>query len=143
MGRIPASEVYLAQERVKKGKERIEEIEKGRPRLTDQQRDEVFKARKQVGKEIGDALFTHTEMDMGFADAHEEVARMTEKKIKLDPKQAKECGVTLVDGMGSRDDAAKMYQHLSYALGESPDVERLRKTGKRGSNVTGRKNVKE
>jgi len=80
---------------------------------------------------------------MGFADAHEEAARMTEKRIKLDPEQAKESGVTLVDGKGSRNDAAKIYQHLSYALGESPDVERLRRTGKRGSNVTGTKGVKE
>jgi len=128
MGRIPASEVYLAQERVRKGKERIEEIEKGKPKLSDQQRDEVAKHRKRLGNEIADTLFTHTEMDMGFADAHEEVARMTEKRINLDPEQAKESGVTLVNGMGSRDDAAKMYQHLSYALGESADIERLRKT---------------
>ncbi len=143
MGRIPTSEVYLAQERVRKGEKRIEEIEEGRPKLSDQERDETDKHRKRLSKEIGDSLFTHTEMDMGFADAHEEVARMTEKKIKLDPKQAEECGITLENGMGSRDDAAKMYQHLSYALGESPDIERLRKTGKRGSNVTGKKNAKE
>ena len=143
MGRIPATEVYLAQERVRKGEKRIEEIEQGRPRLNDQQRDETVRYRKQLGKEIGDALFTCTEMDMGFADAHEEVERMIEKRIKIDPEQAKESGVTLVNGMGSRDDVAKIYQHLSYALGESADIERLRKTGKRGSNVTGTKNVKE
>ncbi len=143
MGRIPASEVYLAEERVRKGETRIQEIEQGKPKLNDQERDETANHRKRLAKEIGDALFTHTEMDMGFADAHEEAARMTEKKMKLDPEQAKECGITLVDGKGSRDDAAKMFQHLSYALGESPDIERLRKTGKRGSNVTGTKNVKE
>ncbi len=143
MGRIPASEVHLAEERVRKGTERLGEIEKGRPVLNDQQRDAVARERKRLSVAIGDSLFTHTEMDMGFADAHEEVARMTEKRIELDPEQAKESGVTLVNGKGSRNDAAKMYQHLSYALGESPDIERLRRTGKRGSNVTGTKNAKE
>lgn len=142
-GLIPSSEVHLAQEAVRKGTERLAEIEDGRPKLDDTKRDQVSKERKRLGKEIGDLLFSYTEMDMGFADPHEEVARMTEKKIKMDPEQAKECGITLINGKGSRDDAAQMFQHLSYALGESPDIERLRKTGKRGSNVTGRKNAKE
>ncbi len=139
MGLIPASEVHLTNEAIRKGKERLGEIENAVKPLTDQERDWAQKYRKQVGAEIGEKLFTHTEMDMGFADPHEEVDRMTKKTIKIDPEQAKESGVTLIDGKGSRNDAAKIFQHLSYRLGESPDIERLRKTGKRGSNVRGHK----
>lgn len=143
MGLIPASEIPLTKAAIQKGKERLNEIKSQKPELSDSERDWVSKERKRIGAEIGDAMFTHTEMDMGFADPHEEVDRMTEKKIKLDPEQAKESGVTLVEGKGSRNDASKIYQHLSYALGESADIERLRKTGKRGSNVTGRKGAQE
>lgn len=138
-GLIPSSEVYLAQERIRKGEERLAEIKKEKPELTDAKRDWAKKERNRLKGVIGDALFTHTEMDMGFADPHEEVARMTEKKLELDPEQAKESGVTLVDGKGSRKDAEKIFQHLSYALDESPDVERLRRAGKRGPTVKGKK----
>jgi len=138
-GLIPSSEVYLAQERIRKGKERLDVINKSKPKLSDAQKDEANKERNRVGAMISDGLFTHTEMDMGFADPHEEVARMTEKKLALDPEQAKESGVTLVDGKGSRKDAEKIFQHLSYALGESPDIEKLRKAGKRGPTVKGKK----
>jgi len=120
-----SARVHLRQQ-----EERLEAIESEKPKPTAAEKDWAAKYRNELGKIIADRQFTHSEMDMGFADPHEEVARMTEKTIKLDPEQAKESGVTLVNGMGSRKDCEKIYHHLSYVLGESSDTERLRRFGK-------------
>lgn len=138
-GLIPPSEVPYAEARIERGEKRLKEINDSKPKLNAASKDWVSKERTRVADEIRQSMFTNTEMEAGFADPHEEAARMTEKKIPLDPEQAKACGITLVKGKGSRKDAEKMFQHLSYVLGESANVERLRKNGVRGSHVRGKK----
>lgn len=127
-GDVPADFIYQTREDLKREQERLDEIESSKPRLSDIQADSLSKNYKDLSSSIKESMFTREEMQRGFADAHEEVRRMTKPCIKVDPELARRCGVTnVVNGMVNRNDADKIFKIAGKILGEETNVERLRR----------------
>jgi len=129
---VMQTEKGIQRERLRQEKERLDQIEASRPKLSPTETEEFAKIRKEMGTEIRDQMFTRSEMDRGLADAHEEARRMTEPIIKIknekEAKLAEECGVKVSkDGKVSRKDAEKMWKIVSKSLGEMSNVEGLRR----------------
>lgn len=131
-GDVPASEVPYLRESYKKEKERLEEIEISKPKLSAEQIDGLHKAHKKVGEQIAESMFSRDEMMKGLADAHEEARRMVKPIIAVDPELARACNVPVVDGKVSRNGAIKIWKIAGKYLGEGTNPEALRKDTKRG-----------
>ena len=128
---VPASERNVMKQSLKKEKEKLENINASRPQLKGPELDEVIKITKEIGSEIASSLFTHSDMEKGTADAHEEARRISTPVIKIaTDKQAefaKECGITIKDGKITRKDAEKMWKIGRRLQGEISNTEMLRK----------------
>lgn len=114
-----------------KKKERFAKIEEETPQLKGIKRDGIAKMREGMGKKISEARFGRSEMEKGLADAHEEAHRMVDPVIKIESeaeaKFARACNIEIKDGKISRNEMEKMYKITSKMLGESTDIEYLRK----------------
>jgi hypothetical protein len=108
-------------------KQRIHDIETSKPKLSAKQKDDLAGKTRELGDAISTSMFTRTDMQKGLADSHEEVRRMTEPCIKVDPELAKACGVPLVKGQATRDGAVKIWKIGRRFLDEPSNVEALRK----------------
>lgn len=126
-GDVPSDYVYQTREDLKRDKERLDEIESSRPKLTDVQYDNLSKTYKTLSEDIGDSMFSRDDMQRGFADAHEEARRMVKPCIKVDPELARKCGIDTKEGLINRNDASKIFKITGKLLGEETNVERLRK----------------
>jgi hypothetical protein len=118
-------------EQLKTRKDRLMSIESSRPNISDVDKDKISKARKSLGQRIGASMFTFTEMQKGTADAHVEAERMVKPCIKLEneyeTKLAKSCGMHMVDGKVSRNNAERIWKIQGKVLGEAIlDTEQLR-----------------
>jgi len=114
-------------------KRRLNLIEKSKPILKGKDKDRVNEQYKRVGNDIRDAMFTRTEIMKGLASPHEIAKRMIEPGIKVDKELAASCGIRLVNGKASMNQASKMFKILGKNLGEPTNVEYLRRdrnTGK-------------
>lgn len=131
MGLITPSEQVVTAERIKMGEKRIREINDSRPKLSPEQRDFLAKERERAGKQITNTMFTRSDMEMGFARPDKELEKWIKPTIEIDPEQAKESGIVLVNGRTGLDGAKKYYSDLSYALDEDPDPERRRRSGEK------------
>ena len=117
--------------RLREEKEKLEGIERDRPVYTSAERDAAAKyCNEYLIPMLKDGQLTSTQMQMPSDYAHEEFARMTEKTIPLDPEQAKECGLALVDGKGTQTDLKIMFRDLARVAGINPNTERFRSPGK-------------
>ena len=110
---------------------RLGDIEGSRPSISDVDRDKIAKARKALGNKIAASMFTSSEMMKGTADAHVEAERMVIPCIKLDNEYehslAKSCGMHMVDGKVSRNNAERIWKITGKVLGEAIlDTEQLR-----------------
>lgn len=110
-------------------RERLKEIEDSRPTLSNTQKDQCAKAYENLKRQIKDTMPTRKEAKDGLVSPHEELKRLKTKHISIDPAIAKACGVHVVHGKVSGDEAAKCYQILGKTLGENINVERLRRDG--------------
>ncbi len=131
-GDMPLDGIPYAQAKIKEESERLQEILNSRPKLTDKEVDSVDKCRKSLGSKISRTMFTRSDMKLGLADAQEEARRMKGMKtIKLDKEEVAFCEANEIkvnrDGWTSRDNASKCFKLLSRYLGESGNVEQLRK----------------
>lgn len=130
-GLIPDTEKELTRDRVSKMKKKMEVIEESKPQFSDSQKDSIDKARKSLGKKIGDAMFTRTDMMKGTADAHEEARRMADPCIDLRGDEvvlAQKSGCKIDDkGRISRTDAERIWKFCSKSIGEATNTETLRK----------------
>jgi len=118
-------------ELLKQKKDRYEAIQSSRPKLTGKDKDAVYASFKDLGKRIGDSMFTYSDMQKGTADAHVEAERMVmpciEIKSELESDFCKQSGIKIVDGKISRNHASQMAQIFGKALGEGIiDMERFR-----------------
>jgi hypothetical protein len=114
---------------VYKKKERLEKIENETPNLD---KDKVNDASKEVGKLISSAMFSEYDMKKGLADAHEEARRMSDRCIKVTSEIAnilKGCNIQVdkENPMVSRTHLEKAWKIMNRYLGESSNVERLRR----------------
>jgi hypothetical protein len=108
-------------------KHRIHEIESSKPKLSAKQKDDLAGRMRELGEEIRSAMPPRSDMMKGLADSHEEVRRMTEPCVKIDPELARACGVPVTKGLATRDGAVKVWKIGTRALGEPSNVERLRR----------------
>ncbi len=120
-----------SREKLRQMKERIEAIDRDTPKLDGKAKDDLEKMRKELIKELQDAHPKRSEREKGLVDSHEEAKRMKEPCIKVtsdvQAEFAQSCGIKIKDGKISRDQMDKMYKIASKALGESTDVEYLRR----------------
>ncbi len=129
-GRIPADSIPEVQERIKQEKDRLKEILTSRPNLAPMEKDSLSKLRANLGKDIRDAMFTYSHQERGTADVHEEARRMISPIIQV-PKEAHaqltEMGVKITNGRISRNQAGKAWKICGKLLGETTNVETLRR----------------
>ncbi len=130
-GAIPYPVRERTETELARRKERLKNIEAETPRLSDAEKDKFGKMRDGIGKKIGEATFKRSEMEKGLADAHEEAHRMVDPVIKIENEGeaefAKACNIEIKDGKVSRNEMEKMHKIASKILGESTDIEYLRK----------------
>jgi len=130
-GNMPSDRRQQTMDRIKRHKERLDKIQSSLENLSDKQKDDINKARTELGKEISRLMFSRSQMQKGIASAEMEVKRMQEKSIKLLPNMvdiAKACNVKISDdGKISRRDAEKVWKITSKRLGEISNTEMLRK----------------
>lgn len=122
-------QILRVQEEVKAETIRLKEIKDGRPNLEDTAKDKCANAYESLEKQIKNTMPTRKQTKDGLVSPHEELKRLKTKHIKISPEIAKACGVKVVRGKISGDEAAKCYQILGKALGINTNVERLRRDG--------------
>jgi len=110
-------------------KEKLDSIEKTRPVLSDKQKDKIYNAYQSLQGQIKDTMPTRKQARDGLVSPHEELKRWKNKHISISPEIAKACGVHVVHGKISGNEADKCYQILGKVLGENTSVERLRRDG--------------
>ncbi len=110
---------------------KLEKIMADSPKLEGSDRDYINSVKKDLAEELGRAHFTRDERLKGLVDAHEEAHRMVDPVIQIkNERQAefcKACGVQIRDGKVSRNDMDRMHKIASRMLGESTDIEYLRR----------------
>lgn len=122
-------QILRVQEEVKVESARLKEITDSRPDLKGTARDKCANAYKSLEEQIKGSMPTRKQTKDGLVSPHEELKRLKSKHIKISPEVAKACGVKVVRGKISGDEAAKCYQILGKALGADTNVERLRRDG--------------
>jgi hypothetical protein len=133
-GTIPSDDIMKTKENLKREKERYESIVSGRPELSETDENMLLKSYKTLGSEIGNSMFTRSDMKMGLADAHEEVRRMKDPIIGVNKDIAGLCeenGISVSKKNGanyvSRDGATKIWKIIGKYFGEPSNVESLRR----------------
>jgi hypothetical protein len=127
---IPESEVPKARAEMKKLKERMTLILKSKPKLNGKDEDTLNGIHKDLSTQIGDSMFTYTEMQKGLVSSHEEAGRMINPIINVSPELASilpQLNITPRDGKISRNEASRVYQITGKLLGKRTNVEYLRK----------------
>ncbi len=116
--------------RLKREKELLDKINHSKAEIKGAE-DMITKGVKDFGSHIKDSMYTRTDMQRGTADAHEEARRISEPVISIKSKEmaelAEACGIKPKDGKISRAEAEKIWKIGSRALGESSNVETLRR----------------
>jgi len=127
---VPSDRRSQFRERLKREKERLDDIEGSRPQFNDKEKDEICNLRKDLGIRISVAMYKTSDMQRGLANAHEEAKRMTEPCIKITSERENEvaeaCGIKVKDGKVTRTEAEKMWKIISKGLGEISNTESLR-----------------
>jgi hypothetical protein len=128
---IPHQGKAKFREALRKKKERLAEIDASIPNLQGADKDAIAKIREETTKILKQEHPRFKDQEKGITDAHEEVKKMTDKYIPLKDEKmanfAKECNVEIKDGKISRNDMDKIHKLASKMLGESTDIEALRR----------------
>lgn len=146
-GEIPPDSIMQAKEEIAKEEGKLSSILESKPNFTGGDKDKIWKIYKDIGNDIRNAMFTRSDMKMGFASPHEEARRMKDNGlISVSREVADICQENNIkvretkNGLAvSRDGATQLWKLSGYALGEPTNVEVLRRdkatarTGYRGS----------
>lgn len=132
-GAIPDGKARVNfREALRKKKERLADIEESTPKIEGKERDILKKMREEFSEELKESHPKRVDGERGLVDAHEEMRRMTEPCVKIKSQEAaelaKEFEIKISDnGMITRNQMDKMFKISSKLLGESTDVEYLRR----------------
>lgn len=130
-GRVPLDQVEYTKAELAAMREKREAIEKARPKLSDIERGKLWKIwKEELCPAISESMFTRTDMKKGLADAHEEARRMVRPCIPVAGTVAElveACAGTVVKGKVSRNTLARTFKIVAKLLGESANIEYLRK----------------
>jgi uncharacterized membrane protein YheB (UPF0754 family) len=122
-------------EEVMRLESKLQDIVGSKPRLSDKIQDALREDLSKMGDMISEAMFTRSEMQMGWADAHKEADRMSLDLISIDNdlrQIALACGIgkeKVKNGKVNRTDLEKMYKIVAAALDADTNTEKLRKDG--------------
>lgn len=129
-GRFSNDEIHEKKAEKAKLETRLDSMMKSKPKLSDKEKDTLYKHYRSLGEKIQSSMFTRTDMKNGLASPREEARRMKKPCITLDPDEcaiAKVCNVkTDKKRMVSRDAATKVFKLLGKILDEPANVEHLR-----------------
>ena len=129
MGMVPQEDIYRTREEIRKETAKLRAIEKSKPTLEGPNKDRCWNVYKSLQDQIKDTMPTRKENYDGLVSPQNELKRLKSKHIKVDPEIAKACGVNVVKGHITGDEANKCYQILGRALGENTFTEALRRDG--------------
>lgn len=123
-----ANKPYIKEE-LRNEEKRLDFILRDKPEIPENMKDKIAETYREIGIKIADTLFSRSEMAKGIASAHEEARRMVEACIVIEnPQIIRACNVTpTVDNRVTRNEASKVYKILGKYLGESTNVEYLRR----------------
>lgn len=133
-GEVPLDVVPQTREEIRKSRETLEKIIESKPKVSDAERDKLWKIYKETGKKIDDTMFSRSEMKLGLASPHEEARRMKDPIIKIDADMVELCEANSISvskkgdsAYVSRDQATKAWKLIGYLIGEATNVEVLRR----------------
>jgi len=137
-GLVDRTEMGDFRAKLKRDKERLEQIIDSKPRLPGPQKNRIYSASKTLGEKISDSMPSHTQMQKGLVSANDEADRMSLPCIKLDDKEGEllhTMGIPMTnDGRVSRDSAIRGWQILRKSIGETTNAEILRREDVSGRN---------
>lgn len=128
--RIPDQEIPKAREEMKKLKDRRDMILSSKPKLTGKTIDMLNGIYKDLSDQIGDSMFTYSEMQKGLVSGHEEARRMVNPIINVSNECAEilpKLGITPRDGKISRNEASKIVKVIGKLTDQPTNVEYFRK----------------
>jgi len=128
-GVVDPDQVPVLRNQIEGDRARLEAINKSRPDLSGRYKDMAWKAYESLQQQIKDTMPTRKESRDGLVNPHEELDRLKKKHIAINPEVAKACGVNVVRGHITGDEANKCYQILGKALGENTNIEKIRREG--------------
>lgn len=128
-GEIIQEQIPTVREELIKERAKLKKIEQSKPELKGANKDKAWRAYESLGKQIKDSMPTRKQNHDGLVNPHEELKRLKGKHIKIDTEIAKACGVSVLHGKVTGDEANKCYQILGRALGENSNPEALRRDG--------------
>ena len=128
-GYIDQDQIFRVREELKIERKQLKGIEDSKPKLVGRNQDRCWNAYKSLQDQIKDTMPTRKENFDGLVSPQQELKRLKTKHIKIDTEIAKACGVNVVHGKITGDEANKCYQILGKALGENTYTEKLRRDG--------------
>jgi hypothetical protein len=126
---IKEDQIARTENDIQAEEKRLKEVEESRPNLSGNQKDRCASAYQMLSEQIKSSLPTRKQSRDGLVSPHQELKRMKGKHIKIDKDIADACGVKMVGGKISGDEAARCYKILGKVLGENTNVEALRRDG--------------
>jgi tellurite resistance protein len=126
---IKEDQIPITENQIKAEEGRLKDIIESRPNLSGNQKDRCASAYQMLSEQIQATMPTRKQSRDGLVSPHQELKRMKGKHIKVDPDIAAACGVKMVGGKISGDEAARCYKILGKVLGENTNVEALRRDG--------------
>ena len=128
-GYIDQDQIFRVREELKLERKQLKGIEDSKPKLGGRNKDRCWNAYKSLQDQIAETMPTRKENFDGLVSPQAELKRLKTKHIKIDPEIAKACGVNVVKGHITGDEANKCYQIIGRALGENTYTEKLRRDG--------------
>ena len=128
-GYIDQDQIFSVREELKIERKQLKGIEDSKPKLVGRNQDRCWNAYKSLQDQIAETMPTRKENFDGLVSPQSELKRLKTKHIKIDTEIAKACGVNVVHGKITGDEANKCYQILGKALGENTYTEKLRRDG--------------
>ena len=125
--RISSDRVPAMREEIKRERARIDEIKASKPVLNDAQKDRCARAYESLKHQISDSMPTRKQARDGLVNPYDEMRRLKDKRITIEPALAKSLGVKTDHGKITGDAANKCFQILGKVLGEPTNPETLRR----------------
>jgi len=128
--RIPHEKVYYEKEKLNMLTNKLENIERSRPHLSDGEKGRLEKLYKYLSVEIADLMPTRTENLKGLFNTHKELEVMQQPCIKIPDEfvlYVLASNITVLGGKISRNQASKVWKIMGNLIDRPTNVEYLRK----------------
>lgn len=131
VGGVPSDHLPYAKRELEEMENQLARVKDSEPKMRPKDKDDAAQVYGELGEAISETLFTHSEMRSGKVSPHKEVKRMSKPCIPVTSEAmaaaCKECGVEIKGGKITRNEATRVHKILGKYLGESTNIEDLRK----------------